>query len=411
MKLIVDIVPNHTSNRHEWFRQALASPPGSPARDRYVFRDGNGPDGAEPPSDWPSFFGGSAWDPGPRRPVVPAPVRPGAARPQLGQPRGPGGLPDHAAVLVRPRRRRVPGRRGPPAGQGRSTEPFRGPGRARRLETFRTAATRSRTGTRCTRSTPNGGGVQRVRPAAHRRSPRRGCTPAGARVRQPGGARPGLQLRPAAVRFRRGELPPVIDRQPGDGRQSGASSTWVFSNHDVVRHATRYGLPKAADGASDGKPGCSATATTPALDVELGMRRARAATLLMLALPGSATSTRARNSACTRSATCRPTPCRTRRSSGQGRGEGPRRLPGPAAVDRRRAVVRVRRRAARTCRSRSGSAPTPSSGSWTSPRRPCTSTSRRSPRGGRCRAPEELTWRTSTAGRGRVRAAREDGCR
>ena len=63
IKLIVDIVPNHTSNRHAWFREALASPPGSAARARYVIRRGNGPDGAEPPTDWRSFFGGPAWEP------------------------------------------------------------------------------------------------------------------------------------------------------------------------------------------------------------------------------------------------------------------------------------------------------------------------------------------------------------
>src|SRR5438270_14093333 len=58
IKVVIDIVPNHTSNRHAWFREALAAPKGSPARDRYIFRDGRGPDGAQPPSDWPSMFGG-----------------------------------------------------------------------------------------------------------------------------------------------------------------------------------------------------------------------------------------------------------------------------------------------------------------------------------------------------------------
>ncbi len=62
LKLIVDIVPNHTSNRHDWFVEALPATPGSAARNRYVFRDGKGPDGSQPPSDWPSFFGGSAWE-------------------------------------------------------------------------------------------------------------------------------------------------------------------------------------------------------------------------------------------------------------------------------------------------------------------------------------------------------------
>jgi alpha-glucosidase len=61
LRVIVDIVPNHTSDQHEWFAEALASPPGSEARARYVFRDGEGPDGAEPPNSWRSVFCGSAW--------------------------------------------------------------------------------------------------------------------------------------------------------------------------------------------------------------------------------------------------------------------------------------------------------------------------------------------------------------
>src|SRR5699024_2764639 len=42
IKLVVDLVPNHSSDRHEWFREALASPQGSNARARYIFRDGTG---------------------------------------------------------------------------------------------------------------------------------------------------------------------------------------------------------------------------------------------------------------------------------------------------------------------------------------------------------------------------------
>ncbi|MGW2019132.1 glycoside hydrolase family 13 protein [Streptomyces sp. NPDC001927] len=57
LKVIVDIVPNHTSDRHPWFQQALAGV----GRDRYVFRPGRGPAGAEPPNDWESVFGGPAW--------------------------------------------------------------------------------------------------------------------------------------------------------------------------------------------------------------------------------------------------------------------------------------------------------------------------------------------------------------
>ena len=61
IKVIIDIVPNHTSNRHPWFEQALAAGRGSLERDRYLFRDGLG--GEQPPNDWESLFGGSAWAP------------------------------------------------------------------------------------------------------------------------------------------------------------------------------------------------------------------------------------------------------------------------------------------------------------------------------------------------------------
>jgi len=61
LRVIIDIVPNHSSDQHEWFQEAIASPPGSPTRDRYIFRDGQGADGELPPNNWQSVFGGSAW--------------------------------------------------------------------------------------------------------------------------------------------------------------------------------------------------------------------------------------------------------------------------------------------------------------------------------------------------------------
>ncbi len=61
IKIIIDVVPNHGSDQHPWFTRALAGGPGSPARERFWFRDGRGPGGAEPPNNWPSIFGGPAW--------------------------------------------------------------------------------------------------------------------------------------------------------------------------------------------------------------------------------------------------------------------------------------------------------------------------------------------------------------
>jgi alpha-glucosidase len=61
IKVTMDVVPNHTSSAHPWFQAALAAGPGGAARDHYFFRDGAGPDGKLPPNNWESVFGGPAW--------------------------------------------------------------------------------------------------------------------------------------------------------------------------------------------------------------------------------------------------------------------------------------------------------------------------------------------------------------
>ena len=61
LRVMIDLVPNHTSDQHEWFQKALAAKPGSPERDYYHFKDGRGQNGELPPNNWVSMFGGPAW--------------------------------------------------------------------------------------------------------------------------------------------------------------------------------------------------------------------------------------------------------------------------------------------------------------------------------------------------------------
>ena len=67
LRVTVDLIPNHISSEHEWFRAAVESSPGSPERARFHFQPGRGKDGAQPPNNWTSVFGGPAWTqvPGP----------------------------------------------------------------------------------------------------------------------------------------------------------------------------------------------------------------------------------------------------------------------------------------------------------------------------------------------------------
>ena len=61
LRTIVDVVPNHVSDQHVWFQEALAAGPGSPERERFWFREGRGENGELPPTDWTSSFQGGTW--------------------------------------------------------------------------------------------------------------------------------------------------------------------------------------------------------------------------------------------------------------------------------------------------------------------------------------------------------------
>jgi alpha-glucosidase len=290
IKVIVDIVPNHTSSRHAWFREALAAPKGSPARSRYIFRDGLGPDGSQPPSDWVSAFGGPAW----------ARVRNGqwylhlfaAEQPDLNW--------DNREVrddFLKTIRfwsdRGVDGFRVDVAhGLAKNlTEP---------LEPLdgQTSLVSSLDGTHplWDRDEVHGIYAEWRQVFDEYDPPRAGVAEAWvhpsrrARYASPHGLGQAFNFDLLEANWDAGEFLRVITDNLAEAQQYGTSTTWVLSNHDVVRHASRYGLP-AADHLSstqNAKTWLSGHGTSPELDRRLGLRRARAATLLMLALPGSA---------------------------------------------------------------------------------------------------------------------------
>ncbi|MFG3551426.1 alpha-amylase family glycosyl hydrolase [Streptomyces sp. NPDC047725] len=289
LKVIVDLVPNHTSHRHAWFREALAAGPGSAARDRYVFRDGRGEHGELPPTDWQSVFGGSAWERvpdgqwylhlfAPQQPdlnweneQVRADFR---TTLKFWCDRGVDGFRvDVAHALVKD-----------------LTEPLRDLGSP---ELSSEAALAEFTpGTHPFYDRDDVHEVYRDwRKILDSYSPPRTAV---AEAWVPG-ARRALYARPDELgqafnfEYLQGgwdadELRAIIAGSLADAHAAGASATWVLSNHDVVRHATRLVLPPGTDTDAWLLSGGRA----PAVDERAGLRRARAATLLMLALPGSA---------------------------------------------------------------------------------------------------------------------------
>ncbi|GAB2735120.1 glycoside hydrolase family 13 protein [Streptomyces bullii] len=289
LKVIVDIVPNHTSHQHVWFQEALRAGPGSAARDRYVFRDGRGERGELPPTDWHSVFGGSAWRRVPdgqwylhlfapeqpdlnwENPEVRADFR---TTLRFWSDRGVDGFRiDVAHALVKD-----------------LSEPLRDLGAP---ELSREEALTD---------LPPGTHPFYDRDEVHEiyrdwrkildayRPPRTAVAEAWVP-----GARRALYARPdelgQAFNFEYLQTPwdadalrQVIADSLAGARAAGASATWVLSNHDVIRHASRLMLPPGTDLDAWLLSGGRA----PAVDAAAGLRRARAATLLMLALPGSA---------------------------------------------------------------------------------------------------------------------------
>ncbi|MFC0673277.1 glycoside hydrolase family 13 protein [Brachybacterium hainanense] len=288
IRLIVDIVPNHSSNRHVWFQEALAAGRGSAARERYIFREGAGENGELPPADWTSAFGGPAW----------TQVEDGQwylhtfarEQPDLNWDH-PEVREDFLTTLRFWSDRGVDGFRVDVAQC--LTKDLREP-----LPTSAQLAEMPQDGTHPLVDRDD---VHEIY-AAWRRvfdeytPPRTAVAEAWvssparrAKYASPQGLGQAFNFDLLVADFEPHAFRRIVTENLAQSAQTGSSSTWVLSNHDVVRHATRYGLPPLEGRTvKQGAEWIMAGAPAAGIDRELGVRRARAATLFELALPGSA---------------------------------------------------------------------------------------------------------------------------
>ncbi|WP_261623672.1 glycoside hydrolase family 13 protein [Nesterenkonia marinintestina] len=287
IRLIADIVPNHTSDRHEWFRAAVEAGPGSPERARFIFRDGLGSAGELPPADWTSIFGGPAWTQVPDGQWYLHTFA--KEQPDLNW-ENPEVREDFKETIRFWSERGVDGFRIDVAH-----------GLAKRLpEQLPSQAELDRLPWDGSHPTWDRDEVHEIyaewREVFDEFDPPRSAVAeawVGADRRPLYASEKGLgqafNFDLLEAHFDADQFRDVVTFNLELAERAGSSSTWVLSNHDVVRHATRYGLPpKAAHEEKAGTDWLLSGGVEPRLDAEGGLRRARAASLFELALPGSA---------------------------------------------------------------------------------------------------------------------------
>jgi alpha-glucosidase len=282
IRVTLDFVPNHTSDQHPWFTAAIAAGRGSAERARYLFADGRGPNGDEPPNNWKSVFGGPSWTR-----VTEPDGSPGqwyyhlfaGEQPDLNW-RNPEVLEEFASVLRFWMDRGADGFRidvsdalikddtwpdtatGDPIIPKDDSSPVH--------EVYRE--------------------FRRVMDAYP--GDRMAVIETGAEddivalFIRPDEMHLAFNFRFVHAGFEGTRLREAIDSSLAANAGVGAPTTWVTDNHDTPRSVTRLGQNATLAGAY--VPGTMATKVYQEADVELGTRRARALALVLLALPGAA---------------------------------------------------------------------------------------------------------------------------
>lgn len=290
VKILVDLVPNHCSNEHALFVEALASPKGSSAREHFIFRDGRGVDCQLPPNNWQSHFGGPAWTR-----ITEPDGTPGqyylhlfdSAQPDFNWDnpavgdefesvlrfwldRGAGGFRvDVAHALIKASG--LPDWDGRADGADSPGYPFADApmfGQPAVHEVYRRwrSICEEYEGERVLCAEANVHPIESmadwVRPDEMHQS---------------------FNFPFLHTGWDHAALKAIITRSLKAFGAVNAPSTWVLSNHDVPRHATRLGAT-----APSPRPGDGLGPQDEQPDIVLGLARARAATLFMLGLPGGA---------------------------------------------------------------------------------------------------------------------------
>jgi len=282
IRVTLDFVPNHTSDQHPWFRAAVAAGSGSPERAQYHFRDGRGPGGDEPPSNWLAVFGGPSWTR-----VTEPDGRPGqwyyhlfaAEQPDLDW-----ANPEVEAEFLDVLRFWLD----------------------RGVDGFRIDVSDALIKDPAFPDTPDGSpvipkGADSPVHAIYRHmralldsyeGDRMAVIETGADdatvalFLRPGEMQLAFNFRFVQAGFAAGSLRAAVDASLAANAAVGAPTTWVTDNHDTPRSVSRYGTGVRLEGAY--VPGTFHGDPTSGVDLAAGTRRARAMALLLLALPGTA---------------------------------------------------------------------------------------------------------------------------